>query len=100
MRLPPRPFYIIRPSLHDVDGADRVSVQGLSITLSAEQITALEAAAPFEWGFPYEFFGRDPALTNGVGGIFVQMSGHTKFVLAEQPIKPGPVASELQAPPA
>ena len=70
--------------------------QGLSIQLSPAHIEALEAAAPFHWGFPYDFFGRDPALTNGVGNIFVQLSGHTKFVLAEQPLKPGPVASELR----
>ena len=57
---------------------------------------ALEAAAPFEWGFPYDmWFGRDPALTDGMGNIFVQGAGHTKFVMAEQPIKPGPVKSEL-----
>ena len=74
----------------------RAKQQGLSIQLSPAQLEALEAAAPFEWGFPYEFFGRDPALTNGVGSIFVQAAGHTKYVLAEQPLQPGPVASELR----
>ena len=56
----------------------------------------MEAAAPFDWGFPYDsWFGRDPALTDGVGSAFVQAAGHTKFVLGEQPIKPGPIKSEL-----
>ena len=68
----------------------------MSITLTPEQIETLEAAAPFDWGFPYEFFGRDPALSTGVGSIFVQAAGHTKYVMASQPVKPGPVASELQ----
>ena len=72
-----------------------VCAQGLSIVLSKEQIAALEAAAPFDWGFPYNmWFGRDPALTDGEGSTFVQAAGHTKFVLAPQPILPGAMRSE------
>ncbi|KAH9917926.1 norsolorinic acid reductase [Epithele typhae] len=71
-------------------------IEALSITLSPAQIEELEKAVPFEYGFPYDFFGRDPALTDGTGGMFVQMAGHTKFVLAEKPVALGPVKSELQ----
>lgn len=59
-------------------------------------MTHLEAAVPFDWGFPYDFFGQDPAVTGGVGNVFVQAGGHVKFVLAPKPLTPGPVASELK----
>ncbi|KAH9935992.1 norsolorinic acid reductase [Epithele typhae] len=71
-------------------------IDALSITLTPAQIEELEKVVPFEYGFPYGFFGGDPALTDGTGGIFVQMAGHTKFVLAEKPVAPGVVKTELQ----
>ncbi|KAH9914085.1 norsolorinic acid reductase [Epithele typhae] len=70
-------------------------IEALSITLTPAQIEELERAVPFEYGFPYKLFGRDPAVTDGTGSIFVQMAGHTKFVLAQKPVAPGPVKTEV-----
>lgn len=60
----------------------RQNARDLSITLTAEQIAKLEAACPFDHGFPTGRFGRDPHyLPNGKPeSIFVNVAGDVKFV--------------------
>lgn len=65
-------------------------MQGLGTVLTEDQIKSLEEAAPFALGFPYSLFGIDPALGDGQPNFFVKTAGHTKYVKASAPLKPGP----------
>lgn len=66
------------------------SAQGLEIALTPAQVQALEAATPFVPGFPYNFFGGNPALGDGRPNYMVNAAGWVKWVKAEAPITPGP----------
>jgi diketogulonate reductase-like aldo/keto reductase len=39
------------------------NIKSLTVSLSEEQINEIESVVPFEWGFPMDIFGRDPAFT-------------------------------------
>ncbi|KAI0630788.1 norsolorinic acid reductase [Trametes polyzona] len=63
---------------------------GLEISLSPEQMQALEASAAYVAGFPYMFFGADPAHGDGHPNYMVNAAGWVKYVKASPPITPGP----------
>ncbi|EIW58357.1 norsolorinic acid reductase [Trametes versicolor FP-101664 SS1] len=64
-------------------------IKGLETALTPAQVQALEAAVPFVPGFPYNFFGADPALNDGRPNYMVNAAGWVKWVKAEAPIAPG-----------
>ncbi|TFK85637.1 norsolorinic acid reductase [Polyporus arcularius HHB13444] len=63
-------------------------IKGLEIVLTPEQIKTLEEAVPFSLGFPYNYFGTDPAHGDGRPNFFVIAAGHTKYVKSPAPITP------------
>ena len=43
------------------------NIEALKVKLSEEQMSRLSNAIPFDWGFPYDSFGRDPSdLPGGI----------------------------------
>ncbi|KAH9849889.1 norsolorinic acid reductase [Lenzites betulinus] len=66
------------------------AIKGIEIALAPQHIQELEAVAPFAPGFPYQFFGFDPAHGDGRPNYMVDAAGWVKFVKASPPIAPGP----------
>ncbi|KAI0761787.1 norsolorinic acid reductase [Trametes elegans] len=66
------------------------AIQGAEIVLTPEQMRTLENSAPFSPGFPYMYFGSDPALSDGRPNFMVNAAGWVKYVKAGGPITPGP----------
>ncbi|TBU29642.1 norsolorinic acid reductase [Dichomitus squalens] len=64
-------------------------IKGLEIVLTSEQVKELEAAVPFALGFPYNYFGTDPAHGDGKPHYFVTAAGHTKYVRSSVALSPG-----------
>ncbi|OSD05339.1 norsolorinic acid reductase [Trametes coccinea BRFM310] len=65
-------------------------IKGLEIALTVEQMQELEAIVPLVPGFPYNFFGFDPAQGDGHPNYMVNAAGWVKFVKAPAPLAPGP----------
>ncbi|GFZ49516.1 oxidoreductase with NAD+ or NADP+ as acceptor [Saitozyma sp. JCM 24511] len=72
------------PDCYPVIGGAKISqlqsnIEALRIHLTPDQMEKLSNAAPFDWGFPYDYFGRDPhglpggtadsALFNAAGSV-------------------------------
>jgi hypothetical protein len=53
------------------------NIKSLTVSLSEEQIKEIESVVPFEWGFPMDTFGRDPALTGVPNVLMVSYVLHT-----------------------
>ncbi|KAL8286675.1 hypothetical protein RQP46_004203 [Phenoliferia psychrophenolica] len=62
------------------------SINALSITLTAAQITELEAVVPFDFGFPFNFFGVDPHTSGQETNIILK--GSHKILYVETPKAP------------
>jgi aryl-alcohol dehydrogenase-like predicted oxidoreductase len=61
------------------------NIKALSIKLTEKQIEHLESVVPFDIGFPGNFIGQDPRVTDKPGG-FVGPSAHVAWVRAPKPI--------------
>jgi hypothetical protein len=53
------------PDCYPIIGGTKISqlqsnIDALKIHLTPDQMDKLSNAVPFDWGFPYDFFGRDP----------------------------------------
>lgn len=48
------------------------NIEALKVHLTEEQVFKLSNAVPFDWGFPYDTFGRDPRDLPGGGAENVQ----------------------------
>ncbi|KAL1406314.1 putative aryl-alcohol dehydrogenase aad14 [Vanrija albida] len=57
------------------------NAKALDIKLSDEQVSFLDAAAPFDPGFPFSHFGTDPHYLPGgkPNGFILNASGHIEF---------------------
>lgn len=64
------------------------NIEALSIKLTPEDIAELEAATPFEPGFPHDFNGPDPRVT----GQFTGLSAASAALVIEQMPKPAGLA--------
>lgn len=62
------------------------NIQALSIRLTKKQIEFLEAARPFDEGFPNNFIGVDPKVSGGAPSFLMQTSGQYDYVQAERAI--------------
>ncbi|KAJ6004843.1 hypothetical protein N7540_012642 [Penicillium herquei] len=62
------------------------NIQALSIRLTKKQIEFLEAARPFDEGFPNNFIGTDPKVTGAGANFLMLTSGQFDFVQAERAI--------------
>ncbi|KAJ5537615.1 hypothetical protein N7513_005568 [Penicillium frequentans] len=62
------------------------NIQALSIRLTQKQIEFLEAAKPFDEGFPNNFIGVDPKVSGRGPSMLVQTSGRYDYVQAERAI--------------
>lgn len=62
------------------------NIQALSIRLTKKQIEFLEAARPFDEGFPSNFIGVDPKVSGGGPSFLMQTSGQYDYVQAERAI--------------
>ncbi|WWC98360.1 hypothetical protein V866_005251 [Kwoniella sp. B9012] len=58
------------------------NIDALKIQLSREQMNKLNNAAPFDWGFPYTGFGKDPHYLPGgaPNNALLNTAAHFKFV--------------------
>ena len=59
------------------------NIEALSLVLSEEDLKEIEAAAPFDIGFPSNMLGKDPSSSwmNSIGG-------NVQYVEAPKPISP------------
>ena len=62
------------------------NIKALEIRLSKEQIKALEAATPFDVGFPSNFIGEDPKVDFGRGGGMLAGAAFVDWGQTEKPI--------------
>ncbi|KZO96857.1 norsolorinic acid reductase [Calocera viscosa TUFC12733] len=63
------------------------NIEALKIKLSPEQIAFLESAVPFDFGFPHNMIGQDPALTDGRStNRLLTHTSRIEYVKAEKPL--------------
>ena len=63
------------------------NIKALEIKLTDKQIEELEAATPFDLGFPGNFVGEDPKISNhGKGGFLLASSAYIDWLQTEKPI--------------
>lgn len=60
----------------------RANIEALNLVLSEEDMEAIEAAAPFDIGWPGNMIGTD------AGSSLMPMASHFKFVEGPKPIAP------------
>ncbi|KAM0751790.1 putative aryl-alcohol dehydrogenase Aad14 [Meredithblackwellia eburnea MCA 4105] len=87
--------YVIQkqPNMFPIVGGRKVAhllanIEALKIRLSPEHVKSLEAALPFDIGFPFNFIGTDPHTNGGNIGRIFQAAGQYSFVQAPTAILP------------
>jgi len=56
------------------------NIKSLEIRLTAEEIQTLNDVQKFDWGFPYEPFGRDPTIDHAEPGFLMKAVGSLDYV--------------------
>ena len=63
----------------------KANIEALTISLSPEQIKFLESIAPFNPGFPFEYFGNG---LESEESLWVRQGGETDRWPQQEPIRP------------
>lgn len=66
----------------------RQNIEALALELSTEEIRRIEAAVPFQLGFPHDFLWHGVVPDNPAEVKLSEMGGRTDYVPLERPIRP------------
>lgn len=66
----------------------RQNVEALKLKLNGEDVRRIEAAVPFELGFPHDFLWHGVVPDNPAEVRLAEMGGRTDYVPLERPIRP------------
>jgi hypothetical protein len=66
----------------------KANINALTHDLTTSQVETLEAVYPFEYGFPYDRFGRNSHETGRTENWLVGATARMQWVKAEQAIRP------------
>lgn len=70
---------VFSPSLRPQSYIDD-NIRAIELRLTPAQLAKIEAAAPFDAGFPYNMIGHDSPATGSQATYFTQLGGPIDFV--------------------